>query len=163
MPGSRVRMPGSCPRPTDPRALEAGGVSPLPPPALEASPPGNSTLWEQMLDVPFHNFHNLQYFHFTSCTVSHLMNLFFSPLPPPTYGVPGSGINFEAQLWPTLPRRQSQILHLLCQARNQTWVPMRPRCCWSHCAAVGTPWIVIWEYNWIPIYDILTQNEPTTH
>jgi len=51
------------------------------------------------------------------------------------HGVPGPGIRSQPQLWP------HWICNALCRAGDQIWAPELPRCCRSHYATVGTPWL----------------------
>ena len=55
---------------------------------------------------------------------------------PAVHGVPGPGIRSEPQLWPQL---KCWISNALCQAGDQTCIPVLPRHSQSHCATVGTP------------------------
>ena len=55
------------------------------------------------------------------------------------HGVPGPRIGSNPQLQPKPQLWQHWFLNPLCQARDQTCVPVLPRCHLSHCVTVGTP------------------------
>ena len=51
----------------------------------------------------------------------------------------------QLQLQPKLQLWQCQIFNQLCWARDQTCVPVFPRCHQSHCATAGTPLFNCWK------------------
>ena len=55
---------------------------------------------------------------------------------------PSQGFRSELQLWPMLQLQQHRILNPLCRARDRardrTFHPALPRCCWSHWTMAGT-------------------------
>ena len=54
------------------------------------------------------------------------------------YGAPGPEIRSKPHLWPMPQLQQLQILSPLCQAGNQTCVPMLQKRRQSRCATAGT-------------------------
>ena len=75
-----------------------------------------------------------------------LFLIFDHPMP---YGVPGPEVRSEMQLPPKLQLQQYQILNPMSWAGNWTWVPVLPRCHWTHWTTAGTPLIVFYGTKYI--------------
>ena len=59
----------------------------------------------------------------------------------------GPGIRSELQSWPKPQLQKCGVLNPLYWARDQTHVPVLPRCCSFHCSTVGSPtFLFLWDF-----------------
>ena len=81
----------------------------------------------------------LIYYHFVISNVVVNLLFCFGFGHPSAHGTPRPGIRSEPNLRTKPPLWQWRIPNPLCQAGDQTCVPVLPRCCWSHCTTLGAP------------------------
>ena len=71
---------------------------------------------------------------------------------PIAYGVPQPGIRSEPRLRPKPKLWQRQIPNPMCQARDQTCVPVLPRLHQSLCTTAGTPAVFLLPPSLLPSF-----------